>query len=111
MEMERPVSSQQVLIDFANFYRRFIKDLKRIATSLTSMLKITGSFFALAFRVDDNEVVGADAGARAEYGKSTVKQKASSIILDNWLDSQKSFYKSPRRICRLCGRVLSRTDF
>ena len=36
----------------------FIQGFSRIATSLTAMLKTTGSSIASAFRVDDDEVVG-----------------------------------------------------
>ena len=41
-----------------------------IATSLTAMLKTTGSSVVLAFRVNDNEVVGGGSTARAESGES-----------------------------------------
>ena len=56
-----------VFIGFANFYRRFIQGISRIATSLTAILKITRSFVASTFRVDDDEAVdggGAGAGRR-----------------------------------------------
>ena len=43
------------------------------------MLKTTGSSVALAFRVDDNEVVGGGDGARAESGGSVVKRKVGLI--------------------------------
>ena len=73
------VSLQQVFISFANFDWRFISGFSRIATSLTAMLKITGSFVASVFEVDDNEVVGDDGGIGAESGGSVVKQKVGSI--------------------------------
>ena len=37
------VRNIQVFLGFANFYRRFIQEFSRIATSLTSMLKTSGS--------------------------------------------------------------------
>ena len=49
---------QQVFINFANLYQRFIQGFTRIATSLTAILKTTGSSVVSAFRVDDNEIVG-----------------------------------------------------
>ena len=52
------VQNIQVFIDFANFYRHFIKGFSKIAVSLTAMLKTIGSSVALASRVDDNKVVG-----------------------------------------------------
>ena len=80
MEMERPVGSQQIFISFANFYRRFIQGFSRIATSLTAMLKTTGSSVASAFRVDDDEVVGGGDGAGAECGGSIIERKVGSIV-------------------------------
>ena len=77
MEMERPVDLQQVFIGFANFYRHFIQGFSRIAILLTAMLKTTRSSVVSAFRVDDNEVSGSDAGA--ESGGSIVKQKVGLI--------------------------------
>ena len=71
-----------VFIGFANFYRRFIKDFSRIATSLTAMLKTIGSSVASAFRVDDDEIVGGGGGAGA--GESVLKRKVSSIVLSTW---------------------------
>ena len=38
-----PVQDIQVFHGFANFYRRFIQGFSRIAASLTSMLKTSGS--------------------------------------------------------------------
>ena len=67
------MGSQQVFIGFANFYRRFIQGFSRIATSLTAILKTTGSSVASAFRVDDDEVVGGGDSARAESGGSVVE--------------------------------------
>ena len=60
---------QQIFIGFANFYCHFIQGFYRIATSLTAMLKRTGSSVASASRADDNEVVGGG-DARAESGGS-----------------------------------------
>ena len=57
----------------------FIQGFSKIATSLTAMLKTTGSSVVSAFRVDDNEVVGGGGGAGA--GGSVVKQKMGSIVL------------------------------
>ena len=67
-----------VFIGFANFYQHFIQGFSRIATSLTAMLKTTGSSVASASRVDDNEVVGGDGGAGA--GGSVVERKVGSIV-------------------------------
>ena len=50
-----------------------------MVTSLTTILKTTGSSVASAFGVDDNEVVGGG-GAGAESGKSVVEQKVDSIV-------------------------------
>ena len=83
MEMEKPVSLQQIFIDFANFYQRFIQSFSRITTSLTAMFKTTGSSVASAFRVDDDEIVGGGGYAGAENGGSIIEQKVSSIISDN----------------------------
>ena len=54
----------QVFIGFANFYWRFIQGFSRIATSLTSLLKTTGSSESApkVFRADDDEVVGGGGG-------------------------------------------------
>ena len=49
----------QAFIDFANFYRRFIRGFNRIAILLTSMLKTTG-WSGLPSEDDDNKVVGGD---------------------------------------------------
>ena len=54
-----------VFISSPNFYRRFIEGFNRIATSFTAILKTTRSSVALAFKVNDNEVVGGAGGARA----------------------------------------------
>ena len=70
---EKVKGSQQVFIGFANFYQRFIQFFNRIATSLTTMLKTTESFVALAFRVDDNEVGGGGNGTAAKSDRSVVK--------------------------------------
>ena len=86
------VGSQQVFIGFANFYRRFIQGFSRIAISLTAMLKTTGSSIALAFRVDDNEVVGGR-GAGAESGGSIVDQIVGSIVAE-YPEDEKGVYPS-----------------
>ena len=65
----------QVFISFTNFYRRFIKGFSRIVAPLTTMLKTTGSSIALAFRVDNNEVVG---GGGAIGWLDTSKKSAKS---------------------------------
>ena len=90
-----------VFIGFANFYRRFIQDFSRIATLPTTVLQATGSSVALAFRVDDDRVVGGGGGAGAENSGSIVKQKVDSITSDNWLDSRGGSYESPRQVCDL----------
>ena len=63
------------------------------------MLKITESFVASAFRVDDNEVIVGSGGAGAENGGSIVERKVYSITLDNWLDSRGGSYENFRRVC------------
>ena len=68
-----------VFISSANFYPRFIQGFSKIATSLTAMLKTTGSSVVSAFEVDDNEVVGG--GGDAGVGGSVIKQKVGSIVL------------------------------
>ena len=90
------MGSQQVFIGFANFYRRFIQGFSRIATSLTAMLKTTGSSVASAFRVDDNEVVGGGGGAGA--GESVVERKVGSIVHNHpeYLKDEKSVHLSLR---------------
>ena len=60
---------QQIFIDFANFYQHFIQGFRRIAISLTAILKTTGSFVASASQIDENEIVGVG-GTRAESGGS-----------------------------------------
>ena len=63
----KSVRDIQILIGFTNFYWRFIQGFSRIAASLTSRLKTTGSSGSLAlevFRADDNEVVRV--GGRAD---------------------------------------------
>ena len=57
----------------------FIQGFSKIATSLTAMLKTTGSSVVSAFRVDDDEVVGGGGGAGAESGGSVVERKVGSI--------------------------------
>ena len=55
----KSVRDIQVFIGFANFYRQFIQGFKRIAISLTSMLKtIESSDSALRLRANNNEVLG-----------------------------------------------------
>ena len=75
----------QVFIDFANFYRRFLKGFNRIAVSLTAMLKTTGLSIALTSRVDDDEVVGGgaavghlDASRKSAKSKSQMKSGNNS---------------------------------
>lgn len=72
------VKNIEVFICFANFYRRFIQALSKIATLLTSMLKKTRSpkHLALkAFKTDDNEVVG---GVGGNSVNETVKNLSKS---------------------------------
>ena len=49
----------QIIIGFANFYCRFIKDFSNIAILLTSLLKKTrlSNLTLKAFRADNNEIV------------------------------------------------------
>ena len=74
----KPKSIQdiQVFINFANFYGRFIQGFSRIATPLTSMLKITGTS-DLAQDNDDNKVIGS--GDR-NLSKSEKSKNAKSRI-------------------------------
>ena len=72
----------QVFIGFANFYRRFIKGFSRIAAPLTAMLKTTGSSVALAFKVDDNEVVGSRGAGRSDMSKKSAKSKKMKNVHD-----------------------------
>ena len=67
-----------VFIGFANFYRRFIQGLSRIATSLTAILKTTRSSVASASQVDDDEVVGGG-GAGAESSGSACQRVQQTI--------------------------------
>ena len=60
----------------------FIQDFSRIATSLTAILKTTGSSVASAFRVDDDEVVGGGGGG----GGSVVEQKVGLIVPVEYAD-------------------------
>ena len=55
----KSVQNIQVFIRFANFYRCFIQGFSKIATPLTSMLKISPQTAGalLATSVDDSEVV------------------------------------------------------
>ena len=67
----------QVFIDFANFYRRFIKGFSRIAAPLTAILKTTESSVASASRVDDDEVVGGGGTVgRSDASKKSAKSKS-----------------------------------
>ena len=70
---------QQVFIGFAIFYQRFIQGFSRIETSLTAMLKTTGSSVVSAFRVDDDEFVGGGDGAGAESGGSICQRIHQTI--------------------------------
>ena len=67
----------QVFIGFANFYRPFIRGFSKIAASLTSILKTTGSS-DLAQRNDDDEVVGS--GGDKNLSKSKKSKNAKSGI-------------------------------
>ena len=69
-----------MFIGFANFYRRFIWDVSKIAVSLISILKITGSSDQLAlkaFWADNNEVVGGGVGVANEMSKNLSRSKKS----------------------------------
>ena len=87
------VKDIQVFISFANLYQRFIRGFSKIAASLTSMLKTTGSSTksaSKAFRADDNEVVGGGGGRVDETVKNSSKSKKlkndKSEILTRSLD-------------------------
>ena len=92
------VGLQQVFIGFANFYRRFIQGFSKIATSLTAMLKTTGSSIASAFRVDHDEVVGGGDSAGAENGGSVVERKVGSIVCNHpeYPEDEKDIHPSLR---------------
>ena len=92
------LSLQQVFISFVNFYQRFIQGFNRIIISLTIILKISGLSFILAFRVDENKVVGGD-GVGAEGDESVNGSDASRKKLtksqklnEKWVQ----LYKIPR---------------
>ena len=55
-----------------------------IATSLTAILKITGLSVALAFKLDDDEVIGGGGAAEAESGESVLERKVGFIVLSTW---------------------------
>ena len=59
------------------------------------MLKTIGSSVALAFRVDDDEVVGGGDGAGAESGESVVEQKVGLIAPTKVLVEYTDFAFSP----------------
>ena len=56
------------------FLPTFHPKLQQGATSLTAILKTTKLSVALAFRVDDNEVLGGGDNAKAENGGSVCQQ-------------------------------------
>ena len=100
------MGSQQVFIGFANFYRSFIQGFSRIATSLTAMLRTTGSSITSASRVDDDEVVGGGS-AGAESGGSVDNQAGRTLQYDvglrdddkkfSWLGLVKAFVARSRK--------------
>ena len=70
------VQNIQIFIDFANFYRYFIKGFSRIAASLHAILKPTGSSVASTSRVDDNEVFGGRVAiSRSDASRKLTKSK------------------------------------
>ena len=73
----------QIFIDFANFYRCFIKHFSKIAASLIVMLKITESSITSVSKVDDDEIIS---GGGA-IGRSAV----------SWSDALKKLVKSKSR--------------
>ena len=74
----KSVRDIQVFIGFANFYRRFIRGISKIAAPLTSMLKTTGSSdSALSLRADDNEIVGG--GGKAEDQNLSKSKKSKNV--------------------------------
>ena len=66
----KSVRDIQVFLDFANFYRWFIQDFGKIATSLTSMLKTTGS--------PKEPASSKNNGSRPASGKNDGSRPASS---------------------------------
>ena len=69
----KSVQDIQVFISFANFYRRFIQDLSKIAAPLTSMLKTIGSS-DWAQRDNDDEIFGG--GSDKNLSKSKKSENA-----------------------------------
>ena len=59
----------QVFLGFANFYRRFIQGFSRIAASLTSMLKTSGSTEPLTWLGEGIVGVGGNTKARRDASK------------------------------------------
>ena len=73
----------QVFIGFDNFYWRFIRGFSRIAVSLTSMLKTTGSSeesAPKAFRAGNNEVVGGGSSRADETVVNLSKNEKSKKL-------------------------------
>ena len=71
----KSVQDIQVFIDFANFYRRFIRSFNRIAAPFTSMLKTTGSS-DLAQRNDNDEVVRGGGDSNLSKSKNSKNTKS-----------------------------------
>ena len=96
------VGLQQVF-NFANFYWRSIQSFSVIATSLIAILKTTGLFVALVFKIDDNELVGSGDATRAESGRrvgrsdaSKKSQTESGLNCMEYSEDEKGVYPSCR---------------
>ena len=69
---QKSIQNIQIFIGFANFYQRFIRSFSRIAASLTSMLKTTGSS-NMPLRDDDDKFIGG--GRDRNLSKSEKRSK------------------------------------
>ncbi len=72
----------QVFLDFANFYRRFIKNFSRIAAALTSRLQTTGnddlSAQASGHEEDQDAIAGAASAGGGASGGGNIKNLSTA---------------------------------
>ncbi len=114
----KSVRDIQVFLGFANFYRRFIKKVSRIANPPTSMLRTTSELSdarSLNIRANDNnynqEVKGDGSGAGADGRKVKNLSKAKkSKILAKFKKSAKA-KKLDTDFAKTKANEASRTDF
>ena len=78
----KSVCNIQVFLSFANFYRQFIQGFSRIAVSLTSILKITGS--------PDEPAPDRNDGSRPVSGRNNGKSKIDEFGDDGVEHAKKS---------------------